>query len=79
MSLANDVKEAAVAELGKLLVRLPIEGIKLLIDLAANALRSDDPTRYIQRRAAAQASELAAETLIETTLAASEAAAKPKS
>ncbi len=76
MSLSDAVKDAAVAELGKLLVRLPFEGVKLLVNLVANALNDDDPVRYIERRAAAQSSELASETLIATTLAAT--APKPK-
>lgn len=73
MSLIDDVKNALVEEAAQLLARLPAAAIKALVELVTGALKSDDPTRYIQRRATAQASELASEALIETTLAASAA------
>lgn len=71
MPTPNEFKVAAQEELAALLVRLPVEAIKLLIELISGALKSDDPVRYLQRRAAADASALASEEAIDATLKAS--------
>lgn len=71
MSMIDDVKDALLEEVAKLLVRLPIEAVKLLLDLVRGAVASDDPARFIKRKAMADASELATKKVIEQALEAS--------
>lgn len=54
--------------LGELVAKLPAAAIKLLVDLVREALTSDDPTRLIERRLAARASEEGAEAAIDAGL-----------
>lgn len=70
MSVIDDAKDTLLEEAAKLLARLPIEAVKMLLELLKGALASDDPARFLQRQAMADASALAAEELIEQTLAA---------
>lgn len=64
MSLIEDV----VRELGK----LPPGAVKLVYqlvrDLVTGALSSDDPQRYIERRAAAEAAHLASQAALDKAL-----------
>lgn len=68
MGTLDTIKNAAQEELAGLLVHLPVEAIKLLIRLVSGAIASNDPVRYLERRATADASALASETAIETAL-----------
>lgn len=62
------VVDSIVEELGELLAKLPAAAVVALIELVKGALASDDPARYIQRRAAADASASAADAAIEKAL-----------
>lgn len=52
------VIEALAQEFGELIAKLPVAAVVALVDLVKGAIASDDPTRYIQRRAAAEALSL---------------------
>lgn len=57
-----------IDSLAELVAKLPTSAVIALVELVKGAIASDDPTRYIQRRAAADASEAASEAAIEKAL-----------
>lgn len=57
-----------IDDIGALVAKLPVAAVVALIELVKGALASDDPARYIQRRAAADASEAASDAAIEKAL-----------
>lgn len=57
-----------IESLASLVAKLPASAVIALVELVKGAIASDDPTRYIQRRAAADASASAADAAIEKAL-----------
>lgn len=50
---------AVASELAELAAKLPVEAVKLIVDLVREAVTSEDPTRYIQRRIVSEAAHKA--------------------
>lgn len=59
---------AVLEKLVALVAKLPPEALALLLQLVEGALKSDDPTRYIQRRATAEAAHAASQETVRAAL-----------
>lgn len=57
-----------ITKLAELAAKLPIEAVALVVKIVSDALESDDPKRYLERRAFAEGSRVATEKAVDEAL-----------
>lgn len=73
--MSVSTRDVAIGKLKSMLLELPLEALAMLLDWISGASTAPDPTRYIMRRAMADASKGVSKAAVNALLAKK---AKPK-